>query len=377
MKNRKFIGILLAFLMFASIFAIVSFTGGAEATIPSHAITHIKVGNSPYQMAYDPQNNYIYVANSGSNNVSIINAVTNTVVGTISLASGSAPMGIVYDLQNGYLYVTNSAGNGYITAINPATNKVIASISIKYYPVFLLYDPDNECIYITGNSNVTVYNPSTNQMSNISNGKSPLLTSSWGLTYDPDNKYLYVTDDGGTSLAIINTQTNTLIKELNIGKTSTDYAVYDPYNKYVYASNYPNNIIYVINTTTNTFAGQNITLSDHPNGMVIDPDNHYLYVVFWASLVIINPSTNTQIGSLSAISGDTQGTCALYDPYNKYIYVSYNWYVNVFQVLDTYSVTFTESGLPSGTLWYVNLSNGQSYSGTGTTIKFPELNGKY
>jgi YVTN family beta-propeller protein len=378
MKGKKFIGILLAFLMFASIFAIVSFTGGAEATIPSQAIMHIEVGSSPYQMAYDPQNNYIYVANSLSNNITVINGITNKQVDNISLNTpypGPEPMGITYDSQNRYLYVANSYRN-YITVINTATDKVIANISIGYYPVNILYVPDNGYIYITGNSNVTVYNPSTNQMSNISNGKSPLLTASWGLTYDPDNKYLYVTDDQGTSLAIINTQTNTLVKTLNVGQKSTDYAVYDPYNKYVYASNY-NNIIYVINTNTNTFAGQNITLSDSPNGMVIDPDNHYLYVVFWASLVIINPSTNTQIGSISAISGDTQGACALYNPYNKYIYVTYNWYVDVFQVLTNYTVSFVESGLPSGTLWWVNLSNGQSHSGTGTTITFSIPNGTY
>jgi len=42
-----------------------------------------------------------------------------------------------------------------------------------------------------------------------------------------------------------------------------------------------------------------------------------------------------------------------------------------------YTITFTESGLPSGTMWYVNLSNGQSYSGTGTTITFSEPNGTY
>ena len=42
-----------------------------------------------------------------------------------------------------------------------------------------------------------------------------------------------------------------------------------------------------------------------------------------------------------------------------------------------YTVTFTENGLPSGTKWYVNLINGKSYSGTGTTITFNEPNGTY
>jgi hypothetical protein len=45
--------------------------------------------------------------------------------------------------------------------------------------------------------------------------------------------------------------------------------------------------------------------------------------------------------------------------------------------LVTYTITFTESGLPAGTTWYVNLSNGQSFSGTGTTITFSESNGTY
>ena len=42
-----------------------------------------------------------------------------------------------------------------------------------------------------------------------------------------------------------------------------------------------------------------------------------------------------------------------------------------------YKITFTESGLPSGTVWYVNLSDGQSFSGTGTTITLSEPNGTY
>jgi hypothetical protein len=42
-----------------------------------------------------------------------------------------------------------------------------------------------------------------------------------------------------------------------------------------------------------------------------------------------------------------------------------------------YTVTFSESGLPSGTTWYVNLSNGQSFSSTSDTISFSETNGSY
>ena len=42
-----------------------------------------------------------------------------------------------------------------------------------------------------------------------------------------------------------------------------------------------------------------------------------------------------------------------------------------------YTVTFTETGLPSGTTWYVNLTNGQSFSSTTSTVSFSEPNGTY
>ena len=42
-----------------------------------------------------------------------------------------------------------------------------------------------------------------------------------------------------------------------------------------------------------------------------------------------------------------------------------------------YNITFSEIGLPSGTLWYVNLTNGQKFSSTSSTFSFQETNGTY
>ena len=45
--------------------------------------------------------------------------------------------------------------------------------------------------------------------------------------------------------------------------------------------------------------------------------------------------------------------------------------------LVTYVVTFTESGLPSGTQWWINVTGGPSTSSTTTTLSFSEPNGTY
>jgi hypothetical protein len=45
--------------------------------------------------------------------------------------------------------------------------------------------------------------------------------------------------------------------------------------------------------------------------------------------------------------------------------------------LVTYSVAFSETGLPSGASWWVNLTNGQSFTSTTSSINFVEPNGSY
>ncbi|MFP3257695.1 MAG: YncE family protein, partial [Candidatus Nanopusillus acidilobi] len=384
MKGRKFIGILLAFLMFASIFAIVSFTGNAMGSGENTVIATLKVGKFALGMAYDPQNGYIYVTNEYSNNITVINGATNSIITNIALPSGSGPIGIAYNPQNGYLYVADD-NNPRLIVINPSTNSInTVALPSGFYSNYVLYDPDNGYLYISGSNlgGIIVFNPSTNQTTTISVGNP--YANPLGMVYDSDNKYLYVGDDANGNIYVINTQNNTLVKTFNINGAS-DFAVYDPYNKYVYVSNPLNNIVYVINTTSNTFAGKNITSGlNIPEGLVINPINQYLYIANWDNITVINPSTNTQVISISTILGGN-GYYLLYDPANKYIYETERFGsttvfsdVEVIKTVDfKYTVAFTETGLPNGTLWYVNLSNGQTFSSTNNTITINEPNGTY
>ena len=72
----------------------------------------------PVGVAYDSSNGYLYVTNSFSDSVSVINGANNTVIGNITV--GSWPSGVVYDPSNGYLYVTNYA-SGTVSIISTLT----------------------------------------------------------------------------------------------------------------------------------------------------------------------------------------------------------------------------------------------------------------
>ncbi|MEM3431431.1 MAG: YncE family protein, partial [Candidatus Micrarchaeia archaeon] len=105
----------------------VSVINGATNTV----IQTIPVGSGPYGVAFDSSNGYVYVANCLSNNVSVINGATNTVIQTIPVGSG--PEGVAFDSSNGYVYVTND-GLNTVSVINGATNTVIQTIPVGFWP---------------------------------------------------------------------------------------------------------------------------------------------------------------------------------------------------------------------------------------------------
>jgi YVTN family beta-propeller protein len=56
---------------------------GGERAWADSVIKTITVGTGPYGDLFDPANGNIYVANVGSNSVSVIDGSTNTVIATV------------------------------------------------------------------------------------------------------------------------------------------------------------------------------------------------------------------------------------------------------------------------------------------------------
>jgi YVTN family beta-propeller protein len=73
-----------------------------------------------------------YITNEGSNNVSVINTATNTVIATIPV--GFAPFGVTVTPDSTKVYVTNQFSNN-VSVIATATNTVIATIPVGPQPV--------------------------------------------------------------------------------------------------------------------------------------------------------------------------------------------------------------------------------------------------
>ncbi|EQD33125.1 YVTN beta-propeller repeat-containing protein, partial [mine drainage metagenome] len=77
----------------------------------------VEVGASPDAAAYDPATGRLYVANSQSDNLTVVDPLTMRSVGA-GLPVGSAPSAVAYDPETGDLFVANSRSDN-VTVVDP------------------------------------------------------------------------------------------------------------------------------------------------------------------------------------------------------------------------------------------------------------------
>jgi YVTN family beta-propeller protein len=121
----------------------------------------VAVGASPRNVAISPDSTRAYVANAGSNSVSVINTATNTVVTTLGV--GSNPVKIAITPNGARAYVTNNGAKS-VSVINTATNTVVATVGVGTNPVDVSITPDGTRAYVTnaGSNSTSVIDTSTN-----------------------------------------------------------------------------------------------------------------------------------------------------------------------------------------------------------------------
>ena len=112
---------------------------------------------SPPLWSVDPAAGTVYVANSGSGTVSVIDEATSAVTATIPVGSG--PDGVAVDPAAGTVYVTNfdgGAGINAVSVIDAATRTVTATIPVGAGPWGVAVDPAAGTVYVVNNLAGTV-----------------------------------------------------------------------------------------------------------------------------------------------------------------------------------------------------------------------------
>jgi YVTN family beta-propeller protein len=366
-----------------------AYAPSASPTDFGGVVASISVGSGPYGIAYDDAHDHIYVANDYSDNVTVINGSTNTVLR--SIAVGGHPIAVAYDSAKDYVYVVNSgngSGAGNLTVVNATNYGIVTNVTVGQGASAIAYDGAQGLLFITNAqaNTVSVVSDTTNAVvQTLSVGTSPT-----GVAYDSHNGYVYVANAGtrtsSSNVTVINGATDSVVGTVSVGVQPNGVA-FDASNDFVYVTNvgisgtFGLGSVSVINDSTDAVVATTQT-GVFPMEIAVDSSNGFVYV----SNVGTNDTTVIQAPK-AALNNRAVGSVELgmeplgivFDSANGYVYAADagSNAVSVFSPsAATYPVTFVPHGLPSGEGWYATI--GATYNSTyGNPIGFLVPNGTY
>ena len=257
-------------------------------------IQTISVGTGPFFIVFDEVNEYMYVINETSNNVTVIDINDYSIVSTISV--GLQPRGGVLSNDSKLLFVSNFSGDT-ISVINPLTLTVLSTIPVGDGPYGLTYDTVNEVLYVAEYNAGTVSSLTGSTIVNTyTTGTQPIQPA-----FNENNLQVYVPNSISDTVVTIDTIKGITASTINMPSGSLPrYCLYVPINNTVYTVLNGTDKVITINPITNT-TGTTITVGTNPIGMAFDTNSNTLYVsnATTDNISVIDVLTNTVIKTIT------------------------------------------------------------------------------
>jgi 6-phosphogluconolactonase len=258
------------------------------------------VGSGAQSVVIHPSGKFLYVANpgQGENDVSLFDIYSDGTVSEITprTPTGTLPFVLAMDPAGNYLYVANTLSNNVsvfsITASTGALTPVTGSpFSINLSPKNMQIAPSGNFLYISAPSQptgvVAVFSVNAGVLSFV-NFTPTADNDPSGLAIDPKGAYLYTANAAASSISIYaisaaGTLTQVPQSPLADNEQHPVALILDPTGSYLYVANQGSNNVSTYSITSGT--GFPVQVTDSPFGseaqpsfLAIDPSGKYLYV---------------------------------------------------------------------------------------------------
>ena len=278
----------------------------------------VGVGVGPDGIAVDRATDTVYVANGGAGTVSVINGATcnarrrtGCTRPAATIGVGAGPAGIAVDEATGTVYVANTGGQT-VSVINAATcnarrhsgcGQRPPKVTVGKNPIGVAIDRATDTIYVTNYGNftgntVSVINGATcNGTRHTGCGRKPATVTvgpvPWGITINQAANIIYVADnnggDGPASLSVINGADCDATSHSGcgqippalpgVGRAPNGIAL-DPSTSTVYTANAMDATVSVINVARRVPERNppRVAVGSLPRAIAIDPANRTIYI---------------------------------------------------------------------------------------------------
>ena len=223
----------------------------------------IDAGRQPNNIEFNPSNTNIYVTNRDSDDVSVIDSATNAVVDTIDV--GGQPNNVEYNPSNNMMYVTNYESNT-VSIIDSTTNLVVDTVPVGVKPYAILFNPSNNDVYVANQGSGTVSVIGTDQSASeptADAGPDQTVQSRDIVQFDGSNS----SDPNGSSLTYSWNQTSGPEVNLSDSTSSKPTFVAPETNEPIVLTF----ILTVTNAEGTTSEPDEVTITVNPTPIVLQP----------------------------------------------------------------------------------------------------------
>ncbi len=247
-------------------------------------------GQEPYAITYFAASDTLYVSETGSSNISVVDARNGTPVSTIPIGSPGAG---VYDPHTRYLYVVDGS-NDSIATINTTSNSVVGYWSYAEPFTDLTYDSGVKELFASSSGADAVYAIDT------STGKvlHTISTGSWpaGLYYYASGDQVFVAEEVADEVGVIDDSTMKLTTSITGVGAAAAFA-YDSANGSLYVIDTSSNRLPQIDPATDALVHDIALNFDNyvygPDPIVYDPTSGDLYFAA-TDFLFVAPSSGYQ-----------------------------------------------------------------------------------
>ncbi len=267
-------------------------------------------GNDPVAIAISPNGTRAYVANSGTNTVTIIDTVNNKIVDAnpatqavdaIRVFNGSTPEGIVVSPGGRYVYVANRLSGvtvidtlpttPIIVDANPATPDVIDTITgVGANSKAVAISSDGRYLYVINATQVSIIDtvalktvdtdPTTpGTVDPITIGTGSNLT---GVAVSADGSKVYVTNAVTNTVSVIDAVSKSVVRTITVGNAPTGIAIR---GNRAYVGNAIDKSITVINTADDAII-DTIAVPFRVDSVAVSPDGSLLYLTTFSNGIV-------------------------------------------------------------------------------------------
>ena len=219
-------------------------------------LRNIPVGTGPIDIAVDDINNKIYVANKGSGTISVIDGNKDQVVQIIPIGLGNNNRlySIAVDSKTHLLYLGfwHSDGTGSVSIRNPAAYNDNKYIQVSQSPTDMDFNTNTSKLYVTefNNRSVAVIDTNTDTLTgDISLGDSKSNNLPFNIVVNPNSNKIYVANvnpgnNDSSIISVITGKNDSILKDVPLPFPVSDIAI-DPSSNKIYVTGIDKNQSYL------------------------------------------------------------------------------------------------------------------------------------